>query len=200
MDPFRNTLIGCNPGDLGYKGLKYTWSNKKETWVLVKKRLDRAVATPNWCGLFPDAVIEVLPVSCLDHNPLWMTLTSDLFSVPRLFRYEACWDVSPECAEVVEQAWKQGEFGQNSMKVANENLLRCRFALLNWSKQTCGAVKRSLNSLTRRLGILQSQEYPGKLRQIASLQAEINSLLEMEDLRWRQRAKRNWFQKGDKNT
>jgi hypothetical protein len=173
LDPFRNNLIGCNLGDLGYKGLKYTWSNKRETRVLVKERLDRAVATPNRCGLFPDDVIEVLPVSFSDHNPLWMTLTLDLFSIPRLFRYEACWDVSPECVEVVQQAWKQGEIGQNSMKVANEKLLRCRFALLNWSKKTCGVVKRSLKSLTKRLGILQSQEHPGNLRQIASLQAEI---------------------------
>jgi len=101
---------------------------------------------------------------------------------------------------VIQLAWGQGVEGQNSMEGAKEKLLCCQFALQNWSKNTFGAVKRSLQSLTKILEKLQSQEHPRNLSQIASLQTERNSVLEMEDLRWRQREKRNWYQKGDKKT
>jgi len=47
--------------------------------VLVKERLDRAVASPNWCGFFLDAMVEVLPVSYSNHNPLWLQFTSPIF-------------------------------------------------------------------------------------------------------------------------
>jgi hypothetical protein len=35
---------------------------------------------------------------------------------------------------------------------------------------------------------------------IKELQEEINFILEQEDIRWKQRAKQNWYQYGDQNT
>jgi hypothetical protein len=35
---------------------------------------------------------------------------------------------------------------------------------------------------------------------ISQLQGEINNLLELEDIFWKQRAKRNWYNMGDRNT
>lgn len=35
---------------------------------------------------------------------------------------------------------------------------------------------------------------------IKKLDQDINALLEQEDLKWRQRAKKTWYQLGDKNT
>ncbi|GLT53570.1 hypothetical protein SLA2020_268330 [Shorea laevis] len=36
--------------------------------------------------------------------------------------------------------------------------------------------------------------------EIQQLQTEIDHLLAMEDLQWKQRAKRNWYREGDRNT
>jgi len=38
------------------------------------------------------------------------------------------------------------------------------------------------------------------LATICQLQGELNKLLEMEDVKWRQRGKRSWFKDGDRNT
>jgi hypothetical protein len=105
INNFRETLISCNLGDLGFRGSKFTWRNYREDCGFVKERLDRGVATPTWCKCFPDAVLEVLPVSCSDHYPLWLTLTPTILDTPKLFHFEACWNVLDECAEVVKQAW-----------------------------------------------------------------------------------------------
>lgn len=48
--------------------------------------------------------------------------------------------------------------------------------------------------------MLTKQEHQGNLVEINQVQGEINRLLEMEDIRWRQRAKRNWYAHGDRNT
>lgn len=36
--------------------------------------------------------------------------------------------------------------------------------------------------------------------QVQNLQSEVNDLIEIEDLKWRQRAKQSWLQQGDKNS
>jgi hypothetical protein len=47
---------------------------------------------------------------------------------------------------------------------------------------------------------MQRYEIPGNLESIKQIKGELNKLLEMEDVKWRQRAKTNWFIKGDRNT
>jgi hypothetical protein len=38
MGNFSSTLDACNLGDLGYKGSKYTWSNKRSSPEFIKAR------------------------------------------------------------------------------------------------------------------------------------------------------------------
>jgi hypothetical protein len=40
----------------------------------------------------------------------------------------------------------------------------------------------------------------GNVAIIKEVQLKLHRLLEMEDLKWKQRAKRNWFTQGDRNT
>jgi hypothetical protein len=40
MAKFWETLIRCDLSDLGYRGSKFTWSNKQESGIFVKERLD----------------------------------------------------------------------------------------------------------------------------------------------------------------
>jgi hypothetical protein len=47
---------------------------------------------------------------------------------------------------------------------------------------------------------LQQNELLGRVAHIREVQGELNKLLEMEDIKWRQRAKRSWFKDGDRNT
>jgi hypothetical protein len=53
---------------------------------------------------------------------------------------------------------------------------------------------------TTQLGELQGVGDDSELEQINQLQGEVNDLIEMEELKWRQRAQQNWLQYGDKNS
>jgi len=193
-------LISCNLGDLGFRGSKFTWRNYREDGGFVKEWLDRGVATPAWCSYFPDVVLEVLPVSCSDHNPLWLSLTPTTIDKPKLFRFEACWNVLDECAEVVKQAWITEEAENISLETMHQKLQRCQVMLQEWSRNSVGAVNIKLKKKQKQLEHLQKNEKPALEPKIQAIQGEINALLEMEDIRWRQRAKRNWYVQGDRNT
>jgi uncharacterized protein YjdB len=81
-----------------------------------------------------------------------------------------------------------------------EKLHSCKRALTNWSSQKFGDVPKRLKSMTKRLDLLQRNEYPGNLEAITHLQKEVDHLLEVEDIKWQQRAQWTWFKKGDRNT
>lgn len=47
---------------------------------------------------------------------------------------------------------------------------------------------------------MQGNEGPSKLESIRSLQCEVNEAVEIEESKWRQRAKEQWLKLGDKNS
>jgi hypothetical protein len=101
LEPFRNVVEECRLGDLGFKGSKFTWCNYREGNEFIKERLDRALATPGWCYLFPNVEVEVLAAQSSDHKPLWVRLTQSSGHHSRSFKYEASWDKDVECVEVI---------------------------------------------------------------------------------------------------
>lgn len=76
----------------------------------------------------------------------------------------------------------------------------CQFALKWWSLSKFGNICKLLKDKNMRLTLLQQTEDPADWDSILTLQREIAQLLEMEDLQWKQRGKRNWFRGGDRNT
>jgi hypothetical protein len=77
MEKFqKETVWGCGLGDLGYKGPKFTWRNKRAPAEFVKEHLDKALANKGWCSKFPDFTVEVLAACSSYHNPLWINFYS----------------------------------------------------------------------------------------------------------------------------
>jgi hypothetical protein len=57
MDKWRRLgvrLEDCQLCDLGFKGVKYTWSNGRFGGEFTKERLDRVVANSEWRNLWGD--------------------------------------------------------------------------------------------------------------------------------------------------
>jgi hypothetical protein len=200
MEDFRRAIHECNLGDLGYTGSKFTWSNKRENGVFVKERLNRALANSGWCGLFPNASVEVLPVTTSDHKPLLLRFNPKIQRIPKLFRYEAYWNIDEECGMVINHAWNSNVSGCTAMEEAHVKLNLCQQQLSTWNRQKYGEGDHHLRSLEQKLERLQRRETPGVLAQIKHIQGEINKALEMEDIKWKQRAKRHWYRQGDRNT
>lgn len=78
----------------------------------MQERLDRALASPDWRAAFPNALVEVVASSCSDHLPLWICVEPSNRPPPKMFRFEACWNVVDDCAGVIKNAWGQDVDGQ----------------------------------------------------------------------------------------
>lgn len=150
--------------------------------------------------MYPNVGIEVDSSSCSDHLPLWLYFDKLLCHAPKIFRYEASWNLTEDCEEVFREAWGKETLPSKGLEATRKKLSKCQDALVEWSNTKNRKVQQPLNRLYSRLDQLQKDEQPGNLAEINQIQTEINLLLEMEDLRWRQRAKRNWYQHGDRNT
>lgn len=101
---------------------------------------------------------------------------------------------------MVKTAWRGGVRDRCSLSEVRKQLEGCKYDLSRWSSKKYGAVNKQIRSLSSQLERLQAQEHPGNLERITRIQQEINLLLEMEDIRWKQRAKRNWLKHGDRNS
>jgi hypothetical protein len=201
LDQFRTTLLDCNLGDLGNYGTRYPWSNKRDAGEFIKERFDREVTTTSWSLQFLNASVEVLPVCNSDHKPMWLKFDKACVVSARLFCCEAKWNIDEERSSIVQEAWAySGEAGRTSLGEVMRKISRCQRALSGWSRAKFGAFSKNINLLTKRLEKMQKVEHSGNLSSIYQIQSELNKLLEMEEVKWRQRAKRNWFQGGDCNT
>ncbi|XP_042992297.1 uncharacterized protein LOC122318763 [Carya illinoinensis] len=203
MMRFREALDDGGLFDLGWRGDKYTWSNKHGDDTFTKERLDRAVANLKWKGIFKEAWVEVLAARCSDHKPLLLCLNQEPARVwrgKRLFRYETKWSLEDDCEEVIKRVWQvratEKAFGRGLQRLLESS----KGALMQLSKMVENDRRRDLKDKTELLKKLQEDEGWHNSEEIKKVQAEIGVCLEMEDLKWRQRAKVDWYKLGDRNT
>jgi hypothetical protein len=61
-------------------------------------------------------------------------------------------------------------------------------------------LEKFIKKKTKELEELQTHEDPSTWPNILRLKKEIEFLMEQEDVKWKQRAKQNWYKDGDRNT
>ncbi|XP_042942921.1 uncharacterized protein LOC122277107 [Carya illinoinensis] len=147
--------------------------------------------------------MEVLPARTSDHKPLVIhVLQGEMRRWVRKqrFKYETSWDLEEDCSEVVKRAWTKEEGRRNPLEKVENLLIKSKIALQQWSRKNKRGGERELGVLIARLKQLQQFECKQNVAKIRKVQEEISLLLEKKDLRWRQRAKFNWYKHGDKNT
>lgn len=79
-------------------------------------------------------------------------------------------------------------------------LTACSGALVRWSNRKVKEEGKDLKEKTDQLEELSRREGPQDVERVKLLKREVGLLLEQENLKWKQRAKRDWLLFGDKNT
>jgi len=69
MTIFNNFVNSCNLIDLSYNGPRFTWTNKRDTG-LIMKRFDRLLANSHWKLLFEETNVLHLPRTSSNHHPI----------------------------------------------------------------------------------------------------------------------------------
>jgi hypothetical protein len=74
----------------------------------VRVRLDRAIASLSWSDRFPDAKVQHIVSSRLDHCPIFLNLERGprLQKGQRLFWYEIMWEREESLLGEIQDAWQ----------------------------------------------------------------------------------------------
>ncbi|XP_062152877.1 uncharacterized protein LOC133861169 [Alnus glutinosa] len=203
MDGFRQALVTCGLGDLGYVGPCFTWSNGRVDSLFTKERLDRALANREWCSIFPYVTVHVLAASSSDHNPILVHFNEfqeERQTYRRSFKFESAWTRDEDYLRVLQSGWEEEIGNEAPVRGVQQRLSSCQTQFSRWSKKKFGRVGEILKKKKQQLLHLQSRALPFLDPVNKTLQAKIDELLANEDLYWKQRAKQNWYQHGDRNT
>jgi hypothetical protein len=118
----------------------------------------------------------------------------------RVRRYEACWERENSLAAEVKIAWENHNKPKNLGDVV-ANLEGVMDSLQSWSKRTVGSVSKRIGKLRKKLAnVNMNLSTVENQRNKKKYETELDSLLEQEEVYWRQRSRVTWLREGDRNT
>lgn len=141
MRRFRSFIDFMLLQELLLTGRRYTWSNGQDVPTL--ERLDRALATAEWHGIYPYHCLMALSSDCSDHCPILQILDTSP-GAKRRFRFESFWVKLPGFLETVEWAWQYTPPNADPCRVLDYKLRNVARALKSWSASQVGSVRLCL--------------------------------------------------------
>ncbi|KAK3188889.1 hypothetical protein Dsin_028450 [Dipteronia sinensis] len=206
LDNFRMALDDCGLQDLGALGPWFTWCNKRDDNGLVQERLDRFVCDFKWRNTFDAATVTNLEFWRSDHRPVILHVQQacspnslDVLNSQRRFYFEECWADSEDYANIIKDAWTDiGEGVQMQSLVSS--ISGCTLKLGQWTKLNTRGLTKEIRRKQEELLKASNSIQSGSWKQIRNLEKELDSLLETEEIYWKQRSRESWLKSGDRNS
>ena len=200
---FRETVDACQLCYLGYIGLDWTFERKLPNHQYVRVRLDRALASADWCTRFPFASVHHLYAVKSDHSPILllneMEASNQRIAVDKPFRYEVMWERHDNFRPMIEEVWSRSTVSNASDLCTKIDLLAG--ACASWGISSFGGVRKELRELRKKLAMLRSDVHrTGPTHEELKVEERIAELGFREEIMWRQKARVQWLAEGDKNT
>ncbi|XP_019239455.1 PREDICTED: uncharacterized protein LOC109219450 [Nicotiana attenuata] len=197
---FWNCINNCHLIDLGFKGSKYTWSNKryKTRNSLILERIDRCLANNQWVNQYPEANITHLPRTQSHHCPMLVSLSNASPSpINKPFRFESMW-----CSHPMFQSLVRDSFSPNSTLIPSTALFKAK--AVSWNRDTFGNIFHKKRRLLARIARIQKSPHYPTSTNLQSLETqlidELNSILKNEEDFWKLKSRIQWLSEGNANT
>ncbi|XP_038695403.1 uncharacterized protein LOC119992679 [Tripterygium wilfordii] len=198
---------GEKVGDLGFRGNKYTWSNRRgcpESFI--KERLDRSLATVDWLVKWGSYQVEYINTISSYHSCQYVCWDDRVLrrgAHTKRFRYEPNLGAKEMCKQLVRQQWVRRpsrEGGHMALKSLQNNLQQCGPKIQQWMVKERQKYSNTEKVLKRRLDSLVANEDAGKQEEISVVRQQLNELREQEEEVLKNQSKQHWLQAGDQNT
>jgi len=155
MEGFQEAVDVCQLCDIDYTGLDWTFEKKVAGGHFVRVRLDKALASANWCARFPFVAVRHLMAVKSDHCPILLSFEPEergkvIQGTGKPFRYELMWETNKGMSSLIQQIWKDGRHC-NSVKDIKDKLCHLGEELKSWGQTTFGAVRRELWAQKKKL-------------------------------------------------
>lgn len=128
LELFRGFLNDSGLMDLEIKGCKFTWMSNPRNGVVTKQKIDRALSNWAWRELFPHSLATAQPIGNSDHAPIILKPVPPHRSGTN-YKYEAFWEDSGECRDVVATAWSSNVEEGDSWGKVTTKLNRCKYSI-----------------------------------------------------------------------
>ncbi|KAA3489594.1 reverse transcriptase [Gossypium australe] len=190
---FGNFVDVCNLQDLGYIGPSFTWQRGSTA-----ERLDRALANDAWFSDYPHSLVYHLPRIKSDHRPILLKTNLEIRAPKgRPFRFLAGWTKHANFKDLVSSKWSFSGNMAESLSVFTSHVK-------TWNRSVYGFLGTRKKKLLKSLGSIQKALDQSFSRSLATLemdvQDELESMFNHEELLWKQKARCDWLNFGDRNT
>ena len=199
MQDFTDFIFSNGLMDIPMVGGQYTWSNNNS-----RSRLDRFLFSPNIEEHFTMVSQRRLPRLCSDHFPILLECGPTLYGRSP-FRFENMW-LKSECFHEKVQRWWESYVFQGSPSF----VLACKLRALKqdlkiWNEEEFGNIDGRKNSLLSSVKSLDELEDARPLSDVELVhhdqeRAELERIILMDEICWRQKSRALWLKEGDRNT
>jgi hypothetical protein len=106
----------------------------------------------------------------------------------KVMRYETMWERDPGLTVAIEEAWEGSPPCQNLNDLVNK-LNTTRSHMHSWSRENFGSITRTANRLRNKINSLWKKPRSAwREAAIHSTSAELDEILQREEMMWRQRS------------
>ncbi|XP_010480749.1 PREDICTED: uncharacterized protein LOC104759539 [Camelina sativa] len=208
MREFQNVVTYCAVTDIHSHGPLYTWCNKRETGLILKK-LDRVLVNDVWLQAYPTLYIVFDAGGCSDHLQSRISLNTACGSpVPtrKPFKFVNAVTGMAEFAPLVADYWHSTEptfMSTSTMFRFTKKLKALKPLVRNLAKEKMGNLvkrtKEAYDLLCQKQELNLANPSPQALREELDAYTHWDRVAAIEEKILKQRSKLHWLQIGDRN-